>query len=247
MARMRAQPGRIRRAITLVELLVVMSIIVLILGVALPLFSVFSENRSVEAASNHVSAMLGRAHAEARGLQRPVGVVFFIDPDTEQTAMIVVTDDPEERDPSYLEVVAGYEIELLPKGTAAQFIYNGGLTPGGDRSADGYIHPRRSHAAIMFDGYGQLISQPYNIRQSSKLGQLMGLGSDFRKGLMSQFGMVLYNSEAFSNLEFSEDDPITAGGSYSSEKAEEDWLDENGMPLMVNQYNGTLFKAENVR
>jgi Tfp pilus assembly protein FimT len=75
-------PARRRRpsaAFTLVELLVAMGIIVLMLGLAMPAFRAITGGRSVEGATNQVSAMLSRARADAVGLQIPRGVAFYTD------------------------------------------------------------------------------------------------------------------------------------------------------------------------
>src|SRR6266567_180569 len=91
--RARVRPGR--RGFTLVEMLVVISIIVLVVGMAVPLFRVMSTDRSVESGQNIVSAMLQRARSRAIGLQSPRGIFFFEDQATKKTAMVMVRiDDP---------------------------------------------------------------------------------------------------------------------------------------------------------
>ena len=64
---------------TLVEILIAVSIIVLMIGLALPAFRAITGSRSVEGATNNVSAMLARARTDAVGLQVSRGVAFFTD------------------------------------------------------------------------------------------------------------------------------------------------------------------------
>src|SRR5258706_15510719 len=64
---------------TLTELLVVISIIVIVLALAIPLFSILRGGRSVEAGQNVLSAVLQRAKARAIGLQERRGGFFFRD------------------------------------------------------------------------------------------------------------------------------------------------------------------------
>lgn len=67
---------------TLIELMVVISIIVLVLAMAVPLVHSLEGNRSLEAAYNGVSAALGHARQTAIYFHAPAGVVFFQDPVT---------------------------------------------------------------------------------------------------------------------------------------------------------------------
>ncbi len=73
------RPARRHAGFTLLELLVAIGIIVLMLGLALPAFRTITGGRSEEGAANQVAAMLGRARADALGLQIPRGVAFYTD------------------------------------------------------------------------------------------------------------------------------------------------------------------------
>src|SRR3954468_996764 len=75
---------RLRRAFTLTEILIVISLIVLMLGLAVPAFNLIRGGRSTDSAENQVAAMLGHARADAIGLQQPHGILFFIDPSTDR-------------------------------------------------------------------------------------------------------------------------------------------------------------------
>ncbi|HEV2294385.1 MAG TPA: prepilin-type N-terminal cleavage/methylation domain-containing protein [Tepidisphaeraceae bacterium] len=65
--------------------------------------------------------------------------------------------------------------------------------------------------------------------------------------MVSAYGMILFDRDAFSNngnLEDPQAQPDTIAYNTGGEPAEENWLDENGTPLMVNRYNGTLVRGE---
>src|SRR3954464_11110904 len=81
---------RTRRGFTLTELLVVISIIVLLLVVAVPLFNTFRGGRSVGGAENIVSAMLQRTRARAIGLQERRGLFCYTDASTGNANIVIV-------------------------------------------------------------------------------------------------------------------------------------------------------------
>ena len=71
-----------RCAFTLTEILIVIGLIVLLLALAMPAFNFITGGRSIDGALNQISAFIGRARAEAIGLQEMRGVMFFVDPAT---------------------------------------------------------------------------------------------------------------------------------------------------------------------
>ena len=81
------RPGQ---GFTLVEMLTVIVIIVLIIGLALPVFHSLNGSRSQEGATNQIAAMLSRAREAAVAAQQPRGVAFYTDSSTGQTAMVLV-------------------------------------------------------------------------------------------------------------------------------------------------------------
>src|SRR5687768_1052827 len=85
----RRRDARGRRAFTLTELLVVITLIVLLIVLALPAFNFITGSRSVDGAQNVVGAMLGRARSEAINQQRSMGVAFWFDRTNERTAMAI--------------------------------------------------------------------------------------------------------------------------------------------------------------
>jgi hypothetical protein len=69
--------------------------------------------------------------------------------------------------------------------------------------------------------------------------------------------VIVFNAEAFNGQGFTEEDTQVGGSGFPNSKGaalpgygggpeqkEEDWLDQNSIPLMVNRYNGTLIRGE---
>lgn len=75
---------------TLTELLIVITLIVIILGIAIPTLSVLTGSRSTESARNQLSAMLGRARGLAIQNGATIGVAIYVDPNTGRTGMALV-------------------------------------------------------------------------------------------------------------------------------------------------------------
>jgi type II secretory pathway pseudopilin PulG len=71
-------PSSFRSAFTLTEILIVIGLIVLLLGISVPAFNLIRGNRSSEGAQNQIAALLGRARADAIGLQKPYGIMFLM-------------------------------------------------------------------------------------------------------------------------------------------------------------------------
>jgi prepilin-type N-terminal cleavage/methylation domain-containing protein len=268
---------------SLIELLIVMGIIVLVLAVATPAFQLLSNGRSVEAAQNQIAAMLGRARGEAIGMQKVFGLFFYIDPSTERinVAEITEAEAPITGSPAatlYLDLVGGSETTQLPPGVSVQLLDNATIVSG-SRADDGYIAFNvasgtrlKYGGVILFDSNGRLISSTYGFRTADNSGAATQIGALFYDSatpptfldpcgagnppLRSQFGLVLFEREAFMNQGFTLSDPqVTNPGSVSaayiaaspvgiSEKMEEDWLDRNATALLINRYNGTIVRAE---
>jgi len=79
-----------KNAYTLIEVLVVAVVVVLMLGMALPVFRAITGSRSEAGASNIIASMLGRARTDAIGLQKPIGVAFVYDPTAQLSYMAEV-------------------------------------------------------------------------------------------------------------------------------------------------------------
>ncbi len=81
------------RAFTLTELLIVVALMVVLLALAVPAFNYITGARSVEGASNIISAMLGRARAAALNDGKYIGVLFYVDPVSGRTVLATVEYD----------------------------------------------------------------------------------------------------------------------------------------------------------
>lgn len=76
---------------------------------------------------------------------------------------------------------------------------------------------------VIFDGRGQASMMPCNIRAAGTLGQVLGTGWDGT----SQPGLMLFDRR-----------------SMEGQTDRDQYLDDNGLMLMVNRYHGTLSRAE---
>lgn len=132
-----------RGGFSLVELLVVIGLAVLIMALALPAFNFITGSRSVDGATNIVSAFIGRARAEALDRGKITGVMFYIDLASQRRGMILVTETTPKYGPAptsapldngnidvFLDLLPEREPILLPAGIDLQVIDNGSTTPG---------------------------------------------------------------------------------------------------------------------
>jgi prepilin-type N-terminal cleavage/methylation domain-containing protein len=103
----------IKRGFTLTEILIVIGLIVLFITLALPAFNLLSGGRSVAGATNEVAAFVGRARAEAIGVQQVRGVGFYFDAATQKSVMCIVH-QPFQETPSSVASSAGV---TTPDGT----------------------------------------------------------------------------------------------------------------------------------
>jgi len=108
----------LRRAFTLIELMVVLSIIIIIVAIAVPVWSTLSGNNSIATAQNQIASMLGNARADALYNRQMTGVFFFLDPTTGQTAMAEVQADlePQTNPPT---PTTGYSYSYTPGNPAS--------------------------------------------------------------------------------------------------------------------------------
>ena len=300
--------SKIENGFTLTEILVVIVIIILLLALAVPAFNLIRGSRSIEGAENQVAALLGRARADAIGLQKPFGIMFFVpDPFGDarvSVAEVYAADYPDSGSPTrdvYLDLAPDTEFLQLPPGVVPFVLNNGTVDLSNPqqprRTSDGYLGfnfdisgpsgtppatqtGKAPGGVILFGADGQLISRTWGYRTGSSSGSVspaagnttptrmcnLIIGFNSKQGYVdagpavnadvaprTALGFVLVDKETFFSR-FGGGGPQAladpqfgaAGGNYvnSSEPVEEDWIDKNGAPMLVNRYNGTLVRGE---
>ena len=121
------------KAFTLIELLVVIGIITVVSLIAVPAFRAMTGQRSTESATNQLSGLLGRARADAIGLQEIRGVAFFIEPESQRVQAVLVkqaqyptaypASPPAPPAPDvFLDYVEDRDPVLLPPGVGIQLV-----------------------------------------------------------------------------------------------------------------------------
>jgi type II secretory pathway pseudopilin PulG len=288
------------RAFTLTELLIVIGLIVLLIALAVPAFRAMTGGRSIDAAQNQLAAVLGAARAEAIGLQKVRGVLFYLDPATDRVNCAIVREvgyspaTPVTNPPDYyLDLVPDRDPVALPVGVGLQCVDSADLN-GTARRDDGYIGFNPLNASppppetdpslrvqyggvILFDGYGRVMSKYYGFLLgerpdptsrrtfTTRLGEVFGYAAGENNNVpphyiptqlgmgnpappaQSMLGFVLYDAEAFRSLGYTNSDSQfdSGAGAYNGkEKEEEDWLDKNAAPVLINRYNGSLIRGE---
>lgn len=306
-------PRIVRRAFSVAELLVVISIIVLALALAVPALNLIQGTKSVEQAQNLAGLMLAQARNDAIGLQRYRGVFFYRDLVSGRVQMCMVqesnADNPVDGVDVYLDLVETADTLSMPIGVSLQTVDDAGGT--GSAANDRYLGYNRLYfdgvtqvtlvnsklaidygGVILFDGHGQLANKVYalqthrtdnsanpSVQVYTAMGVLMyatePLAHLIREGaqvqsdkdddvipidtrstapanvaarvVKSQVGFVLFDEEAFKNNGGTNDDlqiRDPAALFADPEFSEEQWLDNNSVPILVNRYNGSLVKGE---
>ena len=195
---------RARAAFTLTELLIVIGLIVLIVALAVPAFNAMTGGRSVDAATNQLSAMLGRVRMEAIGLQEPRGLMFYRDPATQRIAARIVriaSSDLATGIPGF-DLVEDRDAMLLPVGVGLQMVDDAAMSGSGPTaraSDDRYIGYNKRlgnddtlvpvGGVILFDQNGRLSSRRYGFRAKEP-------GKRPNQLVVSQMGKLLFGEQA---------------------------------------------------
>lgn len=151
--------------------------------------------------------------------------------------------------------------QLLPKGVGVQVI----MQP---KTITGITERYVRTGCIMFDPQGRLVQRNFSLSGTSDLGKFLDLVTNLGRpttasNIISGLGVVLYDQQTFkAQSGFSEADWIyrnTAGNTFAiastgaafndataagNESAEETWLDNNCVPLLINRYSGSMSEAE---
>jgi prepilin-type N-terminal cleavage/methylation domain-containing protein len=207
-----------RRGFTLTEILVVVGIIVLILAMAVPAFNFITGSRSLEAAQNNVSAMLGRARAQAIYTGQSVGVAIYDDAQTRRYTMALVQFDATPAGTQNIDLSPDQDPQVLQPGTGARGVLGNSTYP--------------TPAVVFFDAQGRLVNIPYVIKANGNLDLAIYKPAtspwQWANAGNSQLGLILYDRPAFEN----------------QTGAEATYLNANGLLLVINRYNGTILRSE---
>jgi len=174
-------------------MLIVIAIIVLAITLAVPAVRSLTGSRSQAAGQNVISAVLSRARAEAIGLQRVQGVLFFIDPATDRVSMAQVIQAANEASPkdaagvTYLDLTPDRDVISLPPGIRLQML-NDTLSNEGKVPLQYFAYQRylgfndtaffinnptdaslrmKLGGVILFDAQGRLIVRQYGFRYAN--------------------------------------------------------------------------------
>jgi prepilin-type N-terminal cleavage/methylation domain-containing protein len=219
---------RVSRGFTLNELLVVMAIIILVLAIAIPAFSLITTGKSIEATENQMSAFLSAVRGDAVGMQDPRGAVIFIDPASNRVTMVEVWFPPGQR--PNLDIYPGKEEMKLPAGVSFRGIPNG--IP--NSNMDNW--PR--FAIVMFDGDGRLLLDFASVVTVNTLFNRLNIvatSSPDKPPIptvannQTNIGVILFDKARH-------DEQPAAN--------RQKWFTENAVPYLINRYNGTLMKGQ---
>jgi prepilin-type N-terminal cleavage/methylation domain-containing protein len=110
-----------KSAFTLIEMIVVITIIVIAMTLAVPAIRSLTGSRSQEAAQNVLTTALGSVRAEAMALQRVEGIMFFLDTSSDRVQCVAVMETPAQPATdhvgvTYLDLVPDKDPISLPTG-----------------------------------------------------------------------------------------------------------------------------------
>jgi type II secretory pathway pseudopilin PulG len=253
-------------------MLVVIGIIILLIGIAIPAIRALTGNRNSGAAYNELSAVIGQARQDAMALQNYHGVLFYIDPKTDRVyaAFVQPAVLPSGTVTSaqvVLDTTPNREFMAMPNGVGLEtindsFAYTTTSNQSGLGKYLGYNPPASNSTnqtikyggLILFDGTGQLVTRTCAFA-CTLLGYSPGSTVTNTPANLSPspypqscFGFVLFDRDALMNQSgVTTEGDVGWGDSNASannESAKDTWLDSNSTPVLINRYNGTLLKGE---
>lgn len=224
-------PRQYAQAFTLNELLIVIALMVIIMGLAVPAFNAISGSRSIESAENQISAFLAAVRSEAIGLQEPRGVLMFEDSSSGRVVLIQVFYPPNSK--PNIDLFVGRDEMVLPGGVGLRGIPNQTQVVGGVTTVTAYSQ-WPNWTLVMFDGSGHVMLDTITIPSASNLATRVGTPAPSKltplpTNLLSNLGFILFDRAEFN-----------AQPAANQTK----WLADNATPFALNRYNGSLLRGE---
>jgi prepilin-type N-terminal cleavage/methylation domain-containing protein len=182
------------RAFTLVEMLTVLAIIVIVLLIIIPVWDTLVGNSAVANANNLIGATLGTARADALYNRQITGIVFFVDPNTNQTSMAEVQADGTATYNPH-SVGSGPGVPASPGGPSAPTVApeNGAITP-----LEMLNYPQTTGGLTSFIYYREIVPLPAGVGvvfDSNTYGYSYALNTTFEPlDRYVHFGAILFDS-----------------------------------------------------
>jgi prepilin-type N-terminal cleavage/methylation domain-containing protein len=242
-----------RRAFTLIELIVVISIIVILSAIAIPATKMLMKSNGTAQGANLVRTMIGQARTMALSQHRAAGVVFFEETpahsmpvNSNATAMQIFVEAYNQQDPAFPPVtdgsiyfVEGSAREYLPSGIKVATLndaqLNAAMFTAGENSASPVTR------VIIFDANGQLALRG-GLRTTPTSGpagsdpqregdwNFLNAGVPTVTAPFSSPGFILYSKSEYDSQTFADD----------AKRSE--WLRNNSNVVIVNGYTGGIIQ-----
>jgi prepilin-type N-terminal cleavage/methylation domain-containing protein len=240
------------RGFTMIELLVVMSVIVILVSVAVPVLSKLSQSNKLTQARNMASAYIANARSAAIQAKRPVAAIFYepsinpvtglpnyadtADPNQSVVMLAVASADQSGAGPGNILFVAmpGRSPVALPAGIKVATLDDSSVF----KQSESFDSTKNTRA-IVFDANGQLLLRGgLKANASGAAGSSTRIVGDWSFGggvnAVSSPGIVIYDGQKFRDAGMTS--PSTSDAARSS------WLQTNADILVVNVFTGNLNK-----